>query len=113
LPKVLQGEAITLPQEKENTPLGFEQEAQKKGNPEKVPQDIERPPQNKEALQMKKPKIEAERRSRIPPKSSNITPPSSPSVDVNMTKATKNKGSTKLGSPIASLTPLQSTFGFP
>jgi hypothetical protein len=62
---------------------------------------------------MKKPETEAKRRSRILPESSNITPPSSPGVDVNMPKAIGGKGSIELGSPIASLTPLQSTFGFP
>jgi hypothetical protein len=56
---------------------------------------------------------EAERRSRRPPKSSKLTPPSSPGVDVNAPKEIGGKGSTELGSPIASLTPLQSAFGFP
>jgi hypothetical protein len=53
LPGVLLGEASTQPLEKENVPPGFEKEAQKKGNPEKVPKDTERPPQNKQALQTK------------------------------------------------------------
>ena len=47
LPQVLQGEEVTLPQEKESVPLGFEQETEKKGNPKKASQDKERPPQNK------------------------------------------------------------------
>jgi hypothetical protein len=113
LPKVLQGDAIILPQEQENIPPGFEQEAQEKGNPKKVPQDTERPPQNKEASQTKKPEIEAKGRFGIPPESNKLTPPSSPDVDVNMPKEIEGKGSINLGSPIASLTPLQSTFGFP
>jgi hypothetical protein len=48
-----------------------------------------------------------------PLESNKITPPSSPGVDVNTPKAIGGKGSTELGSPIASLTPLQSSFGFP
>jgi hypothetical protein len=62
---------------------------------------------------MKKPETKAEWRFGIPPKSSKLTPPSSPVVDVNMPKEIKGKGSTEIGSPIASLTPLQSAFGFP
>jgi hypothetical protein len=34
LPKVLQGEAITLPREQEDTPPGFKEEAQDRFNPE-------------------------------------------------------------------------------
>jgi hypothetical protein len=114
LPQVLQGEEITLPQEQESVPPGFEQEsvppgfeqeAQKKGNPEKALQDAERPPPSK--------KTKAEKRSGRPPKSGKPTPTSSPKVDVNTPKAAGGKGSMELGSPIASLTPLQSTFGLP
>jgi hypothetical protein len=57
--------------------------------------------------------METERRSRTPPESSKSTPPSSPSFDVNIPKAIGETRSTELGSPIASLTPLQSTFGLP
>jgi hypothetical protein len=113
LPKVLQGEAITLPQEQEDTPPGFGQEAQDKVNPEEFPQETERSSQNEEALQTENPETEAERRPRTPPESSKSTPPSSPVVDVNIPKAMGETRSTELGSPIASLTPLQSTFGFP
>ena len=50
LPKVLQGEAITLPREQEYTPLGFGKEAQDKVNPKEIPQGTERSFQNEEAL---------------------------------------------------------------
>jgi hypothetical protein len=65
------------------------------------------------ALKTKKPETKAESRSRIPPKFSKLTPPSSPGVGVNTPKEIGGKGSTEIGSPIDSLTPLQSTFGFP
>jgi hypothetical protein len=54
LPKFLQGEVITLPQEKENVPPGFEQGAQKKGNPEKSPTGYGKVPTKKRGLTDKK-----------------------------------------------------------
>jgi hypothetical protein len=57
-------------------------------------------------LQTKKSEIKAKKRFGKPPKSSKITPPSSPGVDVNMPKEIGGKGSTEIGSSIASLTPL-------
>jgi hypothetical protein len=113
LPKVLQGEAITLPQRQEDTPPGLRQETQDKVNPEEIPQETERSSQNEEALQTENPETETERRPGTPPESSKSTPPSSPAVDVNIPKAIGETRSTELGSPIASLTPLQSTFGLP
>jgi hypothetical protein len=58
LHKVLQGEEIILPQEQEDTPLGFRQEAQDKVNPEEILQEIERSSQNEEALQIENPETE-------------------------------------------------------
>jgi hypothetical protein len=113
LPKVLQGEAITLPREQEDTPPGFGQEAQDKFNPEEFPQETKRSSQNEEVLQTENPETEAKRRPRTPPESRKSTPPSSPIFDVNIPKAMGETRSIELGSPIASLTPLQSTFGFP
>jgi hypothetical protein len=73
---------------------------------------MERPPQNKETLQTKKSETEVEKSSGRPPKSSKLTLPSSPGVDVNMPKAIGGKGYTEIGSPISSLTHLQSAFRF-
>jgi hypothetical protein len=113
MPKVMQGEAITPPQEQEDSPPGFEQETQDKVNPEKFPQETEGSSQNEEALQTKNPETEAERRSRTPPKSSKSTTPSSPTIDIIIPEAMGEKRYTELGSPITSLNPLQSTFGLP
>jgi hypothetical protein len=66
---------------------------------------VERPPPSK--------KTKVEKRLGRPPKSGKPTPTSSIKVDVNMPKAAGGKGSMELGSPITSLTPLQSTFGLP
>jgi hypothetical protein len=51
LPKVLQGEEITPPQEKQDTPPSFRQETQDNVNPEKFPQETKGSSQNEEALQ--------------------------------------------------------------
>ena len=48
-----------------------------------------------------------------PPESSKSTPPSSPIFDVIIPEAMGETRSTELGSPITSLTPLQSAFGLP
>jgi hypothetical protein len=113
LPKLLQGEAIILPQEQEDTPPGFGQEAQDKVNPKEFPQDTERSSQNEEALQIENLETEEERRPRTPLESSKSTPPSSLVVDGNIPKAIGETRSIDIGSPIASLTPLQSAFGLP
>jgi hypothetical protein len=110
---VLQGEAITPPQEQEDSPPGFGQETQDKVNTEKFSQNTEGSSQNEEALQKENPKMEAERRSRTPPESSKSTPPSSPTVDIIIPEAMGETKSTEIGSPVISLTPLQSTFGLP
>jgi hypothetical protein len=112
-PKVLQGEAITLPQEQEDTPPGFGQETQDKVNPKEIPRETERSSQNEEALQTENLEKETKKRSGTPPESSKSTPPSSLVVDVNIPKAIYETRSTKIGSPIASLTPLQFAFGLP
>ena len=52
-----------------------------------------------------------ERRPETPPEIGISTPPSSPTVDVIIPEAMGGTGSTDIGSPITSLTPLQSTFG--
>jgi hypothetical protein len=57
--------------------------------------------------------MEIERRYGTPPESSKSTPPSSSTIDVNIPKAIGETIFTELGSPIASLTPLQSAFGLP
>jgi hypothetical protein len=57
LPKLLQGEAIALPQEQGDAPPGFGQEVQDKANPEYFPQKTEGSSQNEEALQIEDPEI--------------------------------------------------------
>ena len=57
--------------------------------------------------------MEAERRPKTPPIIGMSTPPSSPAFDVIIPESMGGTGSTELGSPITSLTPLQSTFGLP
>jgi hypothetical protein len=112
-PKVLQGEATTPPLEQENTPPGFGQKAQDKADTEENPQGAKRSSQNEEVPQIENPGVETERRSGTPPKSSQSTPPSSSTVHVDTPKTTGETKSTELDNPIASLTPLQSTFGLP
>jgi hypothetical protein len=122
LPKVLQGEAIALPQEQGDAPPGFRQEAQDKANPEYFPHETKGSSQNEEALQTKYPEktlqiedleTEEDRRPRTPPEISRSTPPSSPTVDIVIPEIVGETRSTELGIPITFLTPLQSTFGFP
>jgi hypothetical protein len=57
--------------------------------------------------------MKAERRPRTPPKPSKSTPPLSLVVDIVMPGEMGETNSTEIGSPITSLTPLQSTFGLP
>jgi hypothetical protein len=113
MPKVLQGEEITPPQEQEDTPPGSVQETQDKFNPKKFPQETEGSSQNEEALQTKNLETEAKRRSRTPPESSKSTHPSSPAVDIIIPEAMGETWSMDLGSLITSLTLVQSTFGLP
>jgi hypothetical protein len=57
--------------------------------------------------------MEAERRSMTPRESSKSTPPSSPAVDIIIPEVMGETRYIEIGSPITSLTPLQSTFGLP
>jgi hypothetical protein len=113
LPKVLQGEATTSPPEQENIPPGFGQKAQNKADTEENPQEVEGSSQNKEVPQTENPGVEAEKASETPPESSQSTPPSPSTIHIDTPKTTGETKSTELGNPITSLTPLQSTFGFP
>jgi hypothetical protein len=91
----------------------LQKESTKEGKSRKSPTGYRKAPTKQRILTDKKIRDRRERRSERPPESSKLTPPSSPSFDVNAPKAIGGKGSIELGSPIGSLTPLQSTFGFP
>jgi hypothetical protein len=90
LPKILQGEISTPSPEQEETPPGFETNNQGKENDKCKLKDTEIPSQDVEGSQTK----ESEIMKNVPEKIGGTT-------------------STELGSPITSLTPLQSTFGTP
>jgi hypothetical protein len=102
LPKMLQEESTTPPPVQEGIPPGFGSEAQDKGTAEENPKKTEASSQKEEAPQ-----------TETPPKSSQMTPPLSSTIPADIPKTTGETQSTELGSPIASLTPLQSTFGTP
>jgi hypothetical protein len=102
-----------LLQNKKTLPQVSDKKAQDKEDTEENPQGAEGSSQNKEVPQTENPGEETERRSGTPPESSQSTPPSSSTVHVDTPKTTGETKSTELGNPIASLTPLQSTFGLP
>jgi hypothetical protein len=112
-PKVLQGESTTPPPAQESTPPGFGSEVQDKENTEENPKETETSSQKEEVPQTENPGSETEKGSETPPKSSKSIPPSSSTIHTDIPKTTGETKSTELGSPITSLTPLQSTFGLP
>jgi hypothetical protein len=69
--------------------------------------------QKVEVTKIENPGTKIEKRSETPPKSSKSIPPSSSTIHTDIPKTIGETKSTELGSPIASLTPLQSTFGLP
>ena len=69
--------------------------------------------QKPEASQSKNPGSETRSKSETPSKLSQIIPPSSSTIPVDVPKTTRETQSSEFGIPIPSLTPIQSTFGIP
>jgi hypothetical protein len=86
---------------------------QNKENTEEIPQETEMSSQKIEVPQKDNPGSKTEKRSETPPESGKSTPPSSSNIPVDIPEKVGETPSTELGSPITSLTPLQSTFGIP
>jgi hypothetical protein len=88
-------------------------EAHDKETAEENPKKTEVSSQKAEASQSKNPGSETSSKSETPSKSSQTIPPSSSTIPVDIPKTAGETQSSELGSPIASLTPIQSTFGIP
>jgi hypothetical protein len=113
LPKILQGESITSPSEQEEIPTDFESKYQDKGTTEENSKNPEGSSKRLETSRTENPGSETNSKSETPLKSDQTFPPSLSTIPVNIPKTTEGTQLTKLGSPIAALTPLQSTFGTP
>jgi hypothetical protein len=102
LPKILQGEISTPLPEQEETPPGFETNTQGKPNDKGKLKDIEIPSQDVEGSQTKESGMDKGKE-----------PETIPEIMKNVPEKIGGTASKELGSPITSLTPLQSTFGTP
>jgi hypothetical protein len=102
LPKILQGEISTSLPEQEETPPGFETDTQDKSSDKDKLKDPELPPQNIEGSQIKEPGTE---------KGKGLE--TSPIILDDIPEKIGGTASKEIGSPITTLTPLQSTFGTP
>jgi hypothetical protein len=111
LPRVLLGEASTQPPEQGSIPPGFGSGGQDKENTKRIPEETEESPRKTEGQKAENSGME--KGSQTPPVSDKLDFPSSSTIHGNTPKTTEEVRSTELGAPIASLTPLQSTFGFP
>jgi hypothetical protein len=113
LPKILQGESTNPPSEQESIPPGFELKSLDKRTTEENPKNSEVPSQRSETSQTEHPGSETDSKSETPLKPNQMIPPSSSTIPVDTPKTTEGTQLTELGSPITTLTPLQSTFGTP
>jgi hypothetical protein len=102
LPKILQGEISTPSPEQEETPPGFETNTQGKANDKGKLKNTEIPSQDAEGSQTKESGMDKGKE-----------PETIPEIMKNVPEKIGGTTSTELGSPITSLTPLQSTFGTP
>jgi hypothetical protein len=102
LPKSLQGEISTPSPEQEGPPPGFETNTQDKENNKGKLKNTEIPSQDTEGSQTKE--SGTEKRKELE---------TIPEIMKNVPEKIGGTTSTELGSPITSLTPLQSTFGTP
>jgi hypothetical protein len=102
LPKILQGEMSTLGHESETTPPGFETATQQMASNTDKAKDSEVSPQNTKESQSKETHTGKGKEIQANPIHFDDIP-----------EAVGGSASQELGSPIASLTPLQATFGNP
>jgi hypothetical protein len=102
LPKILQGEISTPLPEQEETPPGFETNTQGKANDKGNLKNTEIPSQDVEGSQTKESGMDKGKE-----------PETIPEIIKNVPEKIGGTASKELGSPITSLTPLQSTFGTP
>jgi hypothetical protein len=112
LPKVLLGEVTTQPPEKKAYPQVLDQKVLDKENTKRIPEETETS-HKKQKVRRQRTQAQEQKRSETPPVSSKSMSPSSSTIPDDTSKTTGEVRSTELGSPITSLTPLQSTFGFP
>jgi hypothetical protein len=98
----LQGEVLTPPPEHEGPPPGFETNTQDTKNTKGKMKDTEIPSQDTEGSQTKESETEKGKELETTPK-----------IPKDVPEKIGGTVSTDLGSPITSLTPLQSTYGTP
>jgi hypothetical protein len=113
LPKILRGESTTPPPAQGSIPPGFRSETHDKGIAEENLKKTEASSQKAEASPTEHPKLEPEVRFKTHSKSSQMIPLLSSDIPTDIPKIGGETQSSELGSPITSLTPLQSTFGTP
>jgi len=106
LPKTLQGEMVTSPPEQEIIPLGFKLKLSDERTAKENPKKIEASSQKEEVSQTEHPRSETDSMLKTPPKLSQMIPPLSSIIPVDIPKTAGETQSTELGSPITSLTPL-------
>jgi hypothetical protein len=102
LPKSLQGEISTPPPEQEGPPPGFETNTQDKENTKGKLKNTKIPSQDIEGSQTKESKTERGKEMET-----------TPEIIKDVPEKIGGTTSIELGSPITSLTPLQSTYGTP
>jgi hypothetical protein len=111
--KILQVESTTPPPTQGSIPPGFGSKAHDKETAEENIKNNEASSQKAEASQSKNLGYETSSKSKTPPNLSQMIPPSSLTIHFDIPKTTRETQYLELGIPIASLTPIQSTFGTP
>jgi hypothetical protein len=97
---------VTSPPEQESIPLGFKPKPYDEKTAEENPKKTEASSQKSEASQTGHPRSETESTLETPPNLSQMIPPLSSNILVDIPKTTGETQSTELGNPITSLTPL-------
>jgi hypothetical protein len=113
LPKILQGESIITPPEQGSIPPGFEPKSSGKQTTEESPKNPEVSSQGLETSQAEHLESQTKVQSETPLKQNQVIPPLSPTTPADTSRAIEGMQFTEVGSPITTLTPLQSSFGTP
>jgi hypothetical protein len=113
LPKILQGESITSPLQQEEIPLGFKSKSQDKETTKENPKNPKGSSQRSETLWIEHPGSETRFMFETPLKLNQMIPLLSSTIPADTPKTAEGTQFTELGSPITTLTPLQSSFGTP
>jgi hypothetical protein len=113
LPKIIQGESIITPPKQGSIPTGFEPKSLGKHTTEESPNNLEVSSQGLETSQAEHLESQTEVQSETLLKQNQVILPLSPATPVDTSITTEGTQFTEVGSPITTLTHLQSSFRTP